>query len=118
MTFDEICETCRALPAATEDVKWENNLVFSVGAKMFAVLSLDGEGAWPDLGFKCAPERFEALLERKGLTPAKYLARAQWVTVGEDHDLTDGELKELLAEAHQTVFAKLPKRLQRELAEG
>src|SRR5471032_692099 len=30
-------EFCRALPGATEDVKWENSLVFSVGGKMFAV---------------------------------------------------------------------------------
>jgi predicted DNA-binding protein (MmcQ/YjbR family) len=115
MTFEEICETCRALPAVTEDVKWGNDLVFSVGAKMFAAMGLDQEGEWPSLGFKCTSERFEILLDRKGITPAKYLARAQWVTVGEDHDLSDDELRDLLAEAHRTVFEKLPKKLQREL---
>jgi predicted DNA-binding protein (MmcQ/YjbR family) len=29
-------ELCRSLPGVTEDVKWENDLIFSVGGKMFA----------------------------------------------------------------------------------
>jgi predicted DNA-binding protein (MmcQ/YjbR family) len=111
MTFDEICETCRALPGTTEDVKWGNNLVFSIGGKMYAVLGMDTER----LGFKCAPERFAALIERPGIVPAKYLARAQWVNVETPDALTDGELAELLAEARDTVFRKLPKRVQAEL---
>lgn len=36
-------QLCRALPGATEDVKWESNLVFSVAAKMFAVTGVDGD---------------------------------------------------------------------------
>lgn len=108
MTFDEICETCRALPGTTEDVKWGNNLVFSIGGKMYAVLGLDTAG----LGFKCTPERFEALIERPGIVPARYLARAQWVNVEAPDVLADEELTELLAEARDTVFRKLPKRVQ------
>lgn len=112
MTFDEICETCRAFPGATEDVKWGDNLVFSVGAKMFAVLGLES----PTLGIKCTPERFDELLSRPGMTPSKYLARAQWITVGEENDLSDEELRALLQEAYQTIFDRLPKRFQREIA--
>ncbi|MGV3614843.1 MAG: MmcQ/YjbR family DNA-binding protein [Fimbriimonas sp.] len=111
MTFDEICEICRALPAATEDVKWGNDLVFSVGGKMFAAL---GMNEW-SLGFKCTEAQFHALIDRPGVTPAKYLARAHWVSVAENGDLSDAELKDLLAEAHRTVFEKLPNRVQREL---
>lgn len=112
MTFDEICEVCRGLPAATEDVKWGEDLVFSVGGKMFAALGMNSGG----VGFKCTEERFAALIERPGITPAKYLARAHWVSVGEENDLSDAEYRELLAEAHQAVFAKLPKRVQKELS--
>ena len=37
---DPLVAYCRTLPAATEDVKWDNDLVFSVGGKMFMVMSL------------------------------------------------------------------------------
>ena len=31
MAIDQLRKYCLSLPAVTEDVKWENNLVFSVG---------------------------------------------------------------------------------------
>ena len=114
MTFEVICETCRALPATTEDVKWGNDLVFSVGEKMYAAMGLENGG----LGFKCTPERFEELTQRPGIVPAPYLARAHWISIKDASALSDAELTELLTEAHRTIAAKLPKRLQKELGIG
>ena len=37
MTIDAIRQLCRALPHVTEDIKWDDDLVFSIGGKMFIV---------------------------------------------------------------------------------
>ena len=76
MALDAVRAFCRALPGATEDVKWGNDLVFSVGGKMFAVVCLEPPH---QISFKCAPEAFAELIEREGIIPAPYLARAMWV---------------------------------------
>jgi len=41
MDLEEIRALCLSFPGATEDVKWGNDLTFSVGKKMFAVTGLD-----------------------------------------------------------------------------
>ena len=93
---DPLVEFCRALPGATEDVKWGNNLIFSVGGKMFAGFDL------PDglpFGFKVEPVLFEGLIRRKGIKPAPYLARHHWISITARRALTRKQLEEL----HATV---------------
>ena len=41
MDIEQIRAFCLQLKAVTEDVKWGNDLVFSVGGKMFCVASLE-----------------------------------------------------------------------------
>ena len=41
MTVESIRRWCLALPGVTEDIKWDDDLVFSVGGKMFCVAMLD-----------------------------------------------------------------------------
>ena len=67
---------CRALPGVTEDIKWGHDLVFSIGGRMFAVVCLEPPHTF---SFKCTPEEFAELIEREGVVPAPYLARAMWV---------------------------------------
>ena len=50
---------CRSLPHVTEDVKWGNDLVFSVGKKMFAGFSNTGKDA--TFGCKVPEDDFAAL---------------------------------------------------------
>jgi predicted DNA-binding protein (MmcQ/YjbR family) len=76
VTLDALRRICRALPGTTEDVKWEKDLCFCVGGKMFAAVNLE---APHQLGFKCTSEAFGELTEREGIIPAPYLARAMWV---------------------------------------
>jgi predicted DNA-binding protein (MmcQ/YjbR family) len=107
MSIDAVRKICRALPGVTEDVKWGNDLVFSVGGKMFAAVDLQPPHS---ISFKCSDETFGELVERPGIIPAPYLARAQWVQeteFGETLDLR--ELTELLRVAYEIVSAKLPK---------
>lgn len=107
-----LLEYCRSLPGATEDVKWENNRVFSVGGKMFASFNLpDGE----PFGFKTDPHVFADLTQREGIEPAAYLARALWVSLRSSDLLPIEEIQDLLYEAHAIVAAKLPRTIRSEL---
>jgi len=115
MTIDWIRERCLGFPHVTEDVKWESNLTFCVAEKMFAICALETRETW--LSIKCSPEDFAELTERPGCRPAPYLARAQWVAIESDHDLSPKELTELLRKSYDLIFDKLPKRTQRELGD-
>jgi predicted DNA-binding protein (MmcQ/YjbR family) len=113
MNLNKAKEYCRTLPGATEDIKWECNLVFSVGDKMFA--AMDANDKAKAISFKVDDERFLELTDREGIVPAPYLARARWVMVQDLAKLPDGEAKALLKRSHELVFAKLTKKLQREI---
>jgi len=91
-------------------VQWGYDLVFKIGGKMYAVAPL--EPAPVVLSFKCSPESFAELTERPGIIPAPYLARAQWVALQNEDALTAAELKRLLRQAYDSIFAKLPKKTQ------
>ena len=107
MSIEAVRRICRTLPGVREDVKWGNDLVFSVGGKMFAAVDLEPPHA---IAFKCSEEAFGELVERPGIVPAPYLARAKWVQeteIGETLDLR--ELAELLRAAHGIVASKLSK---------
>ena len=114
MDFEAAKKLCRTFPGATEDVKWENNLVFSVGSKMFACTDM---GNPPEgISFKVDDDRFLELTDRPGIVPAPYLARAKWVYVDASARLSDKEAAALLRRAHELIFARLTKKLQREIA--
>jgi predicted DNA-binding protein (MmcQ/YjbR family) len=107
MTIETVRQICRALPAVTEDVKWGNDLCFSVGGKMFAAMNLDPPHS---IAFKCTPERFGELVERPGIRPAPYMARNMWVQEEQLGEALDrGELEELLRTSYELVVAKMPK---------
>jgi predicted DNA-binding protein (MmcQ/YjbR family) len=108
MTLDALRRICRALPGVTEDVKWGQDLAFCIGTKMFAVVNLEPPH---QLSFKCTPEEFGELVERTGLVPAPYLARAMWVQEQElGGALERRELEALIKTSYELVKAKLPKR--------
>lgn len=103
---------CRALPGVTEDIKWGDDLIFSVGGKMFAGFDLDDERQF---AFKCDDDDFDRLTETDGIIPAPYAARFGWVKVERPGALSASEKKRLLRKSYDLVKAKLPKRVQREL---
>ena len=112
MNFEEAKILCRSFPSVTEDTKWGNDLVFSIGDKMFAVTNL-GEAS--GISFKVEDDRFLELTDRPGIIPAPYLARAKWVYVEDAKALSDAEAAGLLRRSYELVFAKLTKKLQREI---
>jgi predicted DNA-binding protein (MmcQ/YjbR family) len=113
MDIDWVREYCLALSHTTEKVQWGDDLVFKIGEKMYAVVALEPGDHW--LAFKCSPEEFIALVERPGIVPAPYLARAQWVALETYDALSADEIKRLLSQAYSLIFTKLSKRLQARL---
>jgi predicted DNA-binding protein (MmcQ/YjbR family) len=110
MDIDWLRKYCLSLAHTTEQVQWEDNLVFKVGGKMFAVAALEPGGHW--LSLKCSLEDFADLIERPGIFPAPYLARAHWVALETPASLSISELEKSLTRARDLVFAKLPKKQQ------
>ena len=110
MTIESIRRWCLSLPGVTEDIKWDDDLVFSVGGKMFCVAMLELPHR---LSFKCDEEAFAELIEREGIIPAPYLARAKWVSLESlDGPMEWRELKGRLRLSYALVKARLPKRAQ------
>jgi predicted DNA-binding protein (MmcQ/YjbR family) len=112
MNIEYLREYCLSLPAVTEDVKWENDLVFSIGGKMFCAAGLQ-----PPLrfSFKVRDEEFEEISVRGGFKPAPYLARANWVLLMEPSKLHFDEWKQFVRTSYELVRNKLPKKIRTEL---
>ena len=112
MDVELIRQICLSLSGVSESVKWGNNLVFSVGEKMFCIVNLD-------LPFRCsfkvADDDFETLCEQEGFSPAPHLARAKWASVTEPSILTKKDWQEHLSASYRLVRAKLPRKLKGEL---
>ena len=108
--IDWIRKFCLGLPGTTEQVQWQDDLLFKVGGKMFAVFPLEPSRLW--ISFKCSEEKFAELIEMPGIIPAPYLARAHWVALESETALPRPEVQRLLCQAHDLVFAKLTKKAQ------
>ena len=100
-------------PGVTSDVKWDDDLIFSVGGKMFCGLCLRGREQGK-LSFKVEPERFLEFTDRPGFRPAPYMARCHWVTLDDPRVVPKAELDVLLRRAYELTRAGLTKKLQRE----
>jgi predicted DNA-binding protein (MmcQ/YjbR family) len=117
MDIESVRKFCLSLPQVDEKVQWENDLLFRIGGKMFAVVALEpSHGVL--MSFKCTPEKFAELIEHDGIIPAPYVARYHWVAFERFDVLPDRELKELLTKAYQLVREKLPKKIKDSLEGG
>jgi predicted DNA-binding protein (MmcQ/YjbR family) len=101
---------CLSLPHTTEQIQWGNVLLFKIGGKMYAATSADGGDA--GVSFKCTPEEFEELIERPGIIPAPYLARAKWVALEHPDAMPRAELKQRLTRSYELVKSGLTKKAQ------
>jgi predicted DNA-binding protein (MmcQ/YjbR family) len=108
------------LPHVAETMQWGANLVFwvgdkAIGGKMFALVNLDADGRGV-ISYAAGPERYAELLERDGVSPAPYLARAHWVAVERWDVFRQTEWQSEMEAAHALIAAKLPKRTRDVLA--
>ena len=100
MDIEQIRAICLHLPGASEDIKWEHDLVFSVGDKMFCVASLE-----PPLccSFRVSDEKFEDLTQQTAFIPAPYLARAKWVQLVAPRQLSRSRWETLILTSYELV---------------
>jgi predicted DNA-binding protein (MmcQ/YjbR family) len=111
----------RKLPLVEETMQWGNNLVFwvgdkAVGGKMFALINLDFDAHVRVMSFSAGPERFHELVENDGVIPAPYMARLQWVALERWGAIPGRELEDLLRDARDLTYEKLPQKTKETLA--
>lgn len=116
MNIEQLRKLCLAFPAVTEHIQWEDDLLFKVAGKMFAVTRLEPAPVW--LSLKVTPEKFDELTERPGIIPAPYLARAKWIALESPESLSPAELAPLLRTSYDLVVAKLPRKTRDSLLQG
>jgi len=120
MNHKEFNRYCKSLPATTYVVQWGGSHVWKVGdktgGKVFAIGGWNN-GKYPGITFKVSDIAYELLQDRSGLRPAPYLASRgmKWIQHYADPGLSDGELKEYLAQSHRIVSLNLTKKKQKEL---
>lgn len=107
MTLEDIKSICLSLPGAALSVKWGDDQCYVVAEKMFAAHGAGGD----EVSFKCSDDAFRMLTESGTAAPAKYLARAKWVSAKLDA-FPKEEWRARLAAAYAEVRAKLPKKTQ------
>jgi predicted DNA-binding protein (MmcQ/YjbR family) len=108
MNIEELRVICLRLPSVTEDIKWENNLVFSVGGKMFCLAGLEGS---LEVSFKVPEDEFEVLTTTADIVQAPYFARMKWVKVENEARLNSQEWEHYIRQSYKLVVAKLPKKV-------
>lgn len=120
MDAEQVRDFLLKLPHVEETMQWGANLVFwvgdkAIGGKMFVLVNLDEDGKGI-ISFHAGPERYPELLENDGVIPAPYMARIFWVALTRWDAIPGRELLQLLEQAHDLVYAKLPKRTKDVLA--
>lgn len=113
MDIEHLRALCLALPYVTEDIKWEKDLCFCIGEKMFCVTGLESTSF--GVSIKVPAEQFNELVERDGIIPAPYLARYNWVAITQADGLKPEEWEIFIKKSYELVKAKLPKKLLKSL---
>lgn len=115
MTNDSIREFCMELPLATEEIQWEEHLLFKIGGKMFCIMQLGGQRC----SFKCTPERYAELVEVPDIEPSSHnMWKYNWVTLERLTALPDAEFRDCLEDSYGLVRASLTRKVQAELDAG
>ena len=115
MDYEQFNEFCKALPATTYVMQWNNSHVWKVGGKVFAI------GGWgpddqPACIFKASNQNYDFLKDALGYRPAPYFASRgmKWIQCI-DTQLDIEELKYYLVQSHKIVSLGLTKKKQAEL---
>jgi predicted DNA-binding protein (MmcQ/YjbR family) len=114
---EKVREWCLKRPGVSEKTPFGPDvLVYKVGGKMFAALSLGGPGARVSL--KCDPRFAEHLRARfAGVTPGYHLNKRHWNSVQLDGGVPSGDVLEMLGHSYTLVVESLPGRLRDGLGE-
>ncbi|MFL5772150.1 MAG: MmcQ/YjbR family DNA-binding protein [Flavisolibacter sp.] len=112
MDIDQLRKLCMSFKGVTEDIKWGNDLCFSIGGKMFCVASLNPPFS---CSFKVKDDEFEELSITEGFIPAPYMARAKWVKVTQPSKLGKKEWNHYIRQSYELKKNSLTKKVKKEL---
>ena len=114
MNIEVIREYCLNKRGVSESFPFdEDTLVFKVGGKMFALLSLE-KGT--SINLKCEPEKAVELRERYDeIKPGFHMNKKHWNTVLYNGSLPDNMIKELIDHSYSLVVKGLPKKVRDEI---
>lgn len=105
MNIEDIQNTCKMLPLVTEDIKWKNNLVFSIGGKIFCIMDINH---FPiTASFKVSEEMFDEMRDREGFKPAPYVGKYKWVMIEDVTKTNETDWKKYIEQSYNLVKAKL-----------
>ena len=109
MQADAFREYCLKKPGATEDTPFgPEHLVFKVGGKMFALLTL--EEVPPAANLKCDPDRALELRDRyEQVRPGYHMNKKHWNTVEIASGIPEAELRKMIDHSYELVVQRLSK---------
>ncbi|MGI8583537.1 MAG: MmcQ/YjbR family DNA-binding protein [Chitinophagaceae bacterium] len=113
MNIEDLQHICKALPAVTEDIKWGNDLVFSIGGKMFCVAGLNQSPI--SVSFKVTDEEFEEMCDRDGFKPAPYVAKYKWVLINDITKMDKADWKKYIQQSYSLVKDKLTAKTKKQM---
>ena len=113
MNIEDLQAICKGLPSVTEDIKWGNDLVFSIGGKMFCVAGLNQSPA--TASFKVTDNEFDEMCDRDGFKPAPYVAKYKWVWIDDISKMNKTEWKKYIKQSYNLVKDKLPAKTKKQL---
>jgi predicted DNA-binding protein (MmcQ/YjbR family) len=96
----------------TEDIKWEDNLVFSVAGKIFCLTGLEPP---MQVALKVPEEQFDELTQSEGIVQASHFARRQWMTILEESRFSRAQWEHYIRQSYDLVIMKLPKKTRESL---
>jgi len=113
INIDKIREYCLKKKAVTESFPFDNDtLVFKVGGKMFALLSLNSDFR---LNLKCEPDKAINLREQfNDITPGYHMNKEHWNTLNLNGKLKPELIFELIDHSYNLVKNSLPLKVKKE----
>lgn len=109
MDVAEVKEHCSRYPGSSSKLfgSPSNVLVYYAGGRKFAYFKTSEPEEWR-FSIRTDPQRFLELTDMPGIKPARYLAKAHWVTIVDVSTVPADYLLELIAWSYTTAV-KRPK---------
>jgi len=112
MDVENVREVLLAKENASEETPFGPEvLVYKVGGKMFALLTI--EEVPVRMNLKCDPERSLDLRDRyESIIPGYHMNKKHWNSLVLDQTLPENLIQELIDHSYDLVFASLPKKVK------
>ena len=104
MNIESLREFCLSFPVVSEDIKWDDDLCFSVRGKMFCVAWM---GTPMKVSFKVREDEFEELSQSDGFIPAPYMARVKWVQLKKVELFDDKTFRDYIIHSYYVFLLQL-----------